>query len=165
MKVNVKLIKHQIDLKLNIRVLKIQLNFKLKWATYMHHVEAKLVIKQKIMQTIIEFIWDLSMTMSKQIYFAMMHLLLSHEVIIWYTSQKVKDHWKNFECQAEISIRKSIATDHQCLLSNINRNFTDENEHDVDKYSLIKIDTKINNKHELLKIRWSYQDNNALNSQ
>ncbi len=35
------------------------------------------------------------MTTSKQIYFVMMHSLLSHEVIIWYTSQKVKDHWKS----------------------------------------------------------------------
>ncbi len=49
MNINVKLIKHQIDLKSNIRVLKVQLNFKLKWVTYMHYVEAKLVIKQKIM--------------------------------------------------------------------------------------------------------------------
>ena len=54
MNVNVKLIKHQIDLKSNIRILRVQLNFKLKWVTYMHHVKAKLVIKQKIMQTIIE---------------------------------------------------------------------------------------------------------------
>ena len=61
----------------------------------MHHVKAKLVIKQKIMQTIIEFTWNSSMMMSKQIYFVMMHSLLSHEVIIWYTSQRVKDHWKN----------------------------------------------------------------------
>ncbi len=47
------------------------------------------------MQTIIEFTWDSSVTMSKQIYFVMMHSLLSHEVIIWYTSQRVKDHWKS----------------------------------------------------------------------
>ena len=65
MKVNVKLIKHQIDLKSNIRVLKVQLNFKLKWVIYMHHVEAKLVIKQKIMLTIIKFTWDSSMMTSK----------------------------------------------------------------------------------------------------
>ncbi len=95
MKVDVKLTKHQINLKSNIKVLKVQLNFKLKWVTYMHHVEAKLVIKQKIMQTIIEFTWDSSMTTSKQIYFAMTRSLLSHEVIIWYTSQRVKDHWKS----------------------------------------------------------------------
>jgi len=57
MKVDVKLMKHQINLKSNIRILKVQLNFKLKWVTYMHHVEAKLVIKQKIMQIIIEFTW------------------------------------------------------------------------------------------------------------
>ncbi len=95
MNVDVKLMKHQINSKSNIRVLKVQLNFKLKWATHMYHVEAKLVIRQKIMQTIIEFTWDSSMTMSKQIYFAMTHFLLSHEVIIWYTLQKVKDHWKN----------------------------------------------------------------------
>jgi len=54
MKVDVKLMKHQINLKSDIRVLRIQLNFKLKWVIYMHHVEVKLVIKQKIMQTIIE---------------------------------------------------------------------------------------------------------------
>ncbi len=55
MKVDVKLMKHQINLKSDIRVLKVQLNFKLKWMIHMHHVEAKLVIKQKIMQIIIEF--------------------------------------------------------------------------------------------------------------
>ncbi len=54
MNINVKLMKHQIDLKSDIRILKVQLNFKLKWAIHMHHVEAKLVIKQKIMQTIIK---------------------------------------------------------------------------------------------------------------
>ncbi len=82
MKVNVKLTRHQIDLKSDIRILRIQLNFKLKWVTYMHHVEAKLVIKQKIMQTIIKSTWDSSMTTSKQIYFTMTRSLLSHEVII-----------------------------------------------------------------------------------
>ncbi len=95
MKVDVKLTRHQINLKSDIRILKVQLNFKLKWMTHMHYVEAKLVIKQKIMQTIIEFTWNSSMTMSKQIYFMMTRFLLSHEVIIWYTSQRVKDHWKS----------------------------------------------------------------------
>ncbi len=95
MNVNVKLMKHQIDLKSNIRILRVQLNFKLRWVIYMHHVKAKLVIKQKIMQTIIEFIWDSLMTTRKQIYFAMIHFLLSHEVIIWYMSQRVKSHWKD----------------------------------------------------------------------
>ncbi len=92
MKVDVKLIKHQINLKSDIRVLRVQLNFKLRWAIHMHHVEAKLVIKQKIMQTIIESTWDSSMMMSKQIYFAMMRFLLSYKVIIWYTSQRMKNH-------------------------------------------------------------------------
>ncbi len=95
MKVDVKLMKHQINLKLNIKILKVQLNFKLKWVIYMHHVQAKLVIKQKIMQTIIKFTWDSSMMTSKQIYFAMTCSLLNHEVIIWYISQRVKDHWKS----------------------------------------------------------------------
>ncbi len=72
---------------------------------------------------------------------------------------------KEFEHQAEISARKSIVTDHQHLSCNINRDSTDENKHDVDKYSLMKIDTKIDNKHELSKIRRSYQDDNALNLQ
>ena len=65
MKVDVKLTRHQIDLKSDIRVLKVQLNFKLKWVTHMHYVEAKLVIKQKIMQTIIESTWDSSIMTSK----------------------------------------------------------------------------------------------------
>ncbi len=72
---------------------------------------------------------------------------------------------KESKYQAEISARKSIVTDHQRLSCNINRDFTDENKHDVNKYSLMKADTKINNKHELLKIRQSYQDDNALNLQ
>ena len=55
MNINVKLMKHQINLKSDIRVLRIQLNFKLRWVIYMHYVKAKLVIKQKIMQIIIEF--------------------------------------------------------------------------------------------------------------
>ncbi len=95
MKVDVKLMKYQINLKSDIRVLRVQLNFKLRWVIYMHHVEAKLVIRQKNIQTIIEFTWSSSMMMNKQIYLVMMHFLLSHEVIIWYTSQKVKDHWKS----------------------------------------------------------------------
>jgi len=82
MNVNVKLMKHQIDSKSDIRILKVQLNFKLKWVTHMHYVEAKLVIKQKIMQTIIESTWDSSVMTRKQIYFAMTRFFLSHEVII-----------------------------------------------------------------------------------
>jgi len=92
MNVDVKLMKHQIDSRSDIRNLRVQLNFKLKWVIYMHHVEAKLVIKQKIMQTIIESTWDSSMTMRKQIYFVMIHFLLNHEVIIWYMAQRMKNH-------------------------------------------------------------------------
>jgi len=50
-------------------------------------------------------------------------------------------------------------------LCNINKDSTDENKHDVDKYSLMKADIKINNKHALLKIEQSYQDDSAQNSQ
>jgi len=108
MKVDVKLTKHQINLKSDIRVLKVQLNFKLKWAIYMHHIEIKLVIKQKIMQTIIESTWDSSMMMSKQIYFVMICSLLSHKVIIWYTSQKVKDHWKNLNIKLRLMQERAL---------------------------------------------------------
>jgi len=72
---------------------------------------------------------------------------------------------KESEHQAEISARKSIVTDHQCLSCDINKDFTDENKHDVNRYSLMKADTKIDNKHELLKIRRSYQNDSASNSQ
>ncbi len=95
MNVNVELIKHQINSKSDIRILRVQLNFKLRWVIHMHHVEAKLVIKQKIMQTIIESTWDSSMMTEIQIYFAMTCSLLSYEVIIWYMSQRMKSHWKD----------------------------------------------------------------------
>jgi hypothetical protein len=72
---------------------------------------------------------------------------------------------KESERQAEISARKSIATDHRRLSCDINRDSTDENKHDVDRYSLTKADTKIDNKHELSKIRRGYRDNSASNSQ
>ncbi len=72
---------------------------------------------------------------------------------------------KESKCQAEISARKSIVTDHQCLSCDINRDSTSENKHDIDRYLLTKADTKIDNKHELLKVRRSYQDDSALNSQ
>ncbi len=72
---------------------------------------------------------------------------------------------KESEHQAEISARKSIVTDHWCLSCDINRDSTNENKHDINRYSLMKADIKINNKHELLKIRWSYWDDNALNLQ
>jgi len=60
---------------------------------------------------------------------------------------------KESECQVEISARKSIMTDYQCLSSDINKDSINENEHDINKYSLMKADTKINNKHELSKIK------------
>jgi len=58
---------------------------------------------------------------------------------------------KRFEHQAEISIRKNIATNHQCLSCNINRDFTDENKHSINKYLFTKVDIKVDNEHELLK--------------
>ncbi len=72
---------------------------------------------------------------------------------------------KRSERQAEISTRKNIATNHWCLLCNINKDSTDRNKHSIDKYSFTKADTKVNNEHELSKIRWSYWDDDALNLQ
>jgi len=66
---------------------------------------------------------------------------------------KNEESLKRSECQAEISTRKSIATNHQCLSCNINRNSTDRNKHNVDKYSFTKVNTKVDNEHELSKIR------------
>jgi len=69
---------------------------------------------------------------------------------------KSESSLKESEHQAEINARKSIVTNHQCLSCDINRDFTNKNKHNVDRYSLMKADTKINNKHELSKIRQSY---------
>ncbi len=72
---------------------------------------------------------------------------------------------KRSEYQTKISTRKSIATNHQHLSCDINRNFTDRNKHSVDKYSFMKVDIKVDNEHKLLKIRWSYWDDDVLNLQ
>ncbi len=66
---------------------------------------------------------------------------------------KNEESLKRSEHQAEISTRKSIVTNHQCLLCDINRDFTDRNKHNVNKYSSMKVDTKVNNEHELSKIK------------
>ena len=72
---------------------------------------------------------------------------------------------KKSEHQAEISTRKSIMTNHWHLSCDINKDSTDRNKHNVNKYSFMKVNTKVNNEHELSKIRWSYWNNNALNLQ
>ncbi len=50
-------------------------------------------------------------------------------------------------------------------MCNINKDFTDRNKHSIDKYSSMKADTKVDNEHELSKIRWSYWDDDVLNLQ
>ncbi len=72
---------------------------------------------------------------------------------------------KRSECQAKISTRKSIVTNHQRLLCDINRDSTSRNKYSIDKYSFTKVDIKVDNEHEFSKIRWSYWDDNALNLQ
>ncbi len=163
MNIDVKLMKHQINLKSDIKVLRVQLNFKLRWVTYIHHVEAKLVIKQKIMQTIIEFTWDSSMMTKKQIYFAMTCFLLSHEVIIWYMLQRVKNHWKDLNIKLKSVQERALQQiiDVYCVIST--------------ETLQIEINTALINIHlqkliqklimNMKKIRWSYWDDDALNSQ
>ncbi len=46
--------------------------------------------------------------MNKQIYFAMTRSLLSHEVIIWYTSQRVKDHRKSLNVKLKSVQEKTL---------------------------------------------------------
>ncbi len=60
------------------------------------------------MQTIIKFTWDSSMMMSKQIYFVMIHSLLSHKVFIWYTSQKVKNHQKSLSIKLRLVQERTL---------------------------------------------------------
>ncbi len=45
---------------------------------------------------------------SKQIYFVMTRSLLSHEVIIWYTLQKVKDHWKSLSIKLRLVQERAL---------------------------------------------------------
>lgn len=136
MNASVELTKHQIDSKSDIRVLKVQLDFKLRWAAHMRHVEAKLVIRQKALQTIIESTWGPSMATGKQIYFAVTRSLLSHEAVIYMVhATEGEGSSERSERQAEINTRKSIATDYRRLSCNINRDSTSRNKHDVDRYS------------------------------
>ncbi len=60
------------------------------------------------MQTIIKFTWDSSMMMSKQIYFVMIHSLLSHKVFIWYISQKVKNHQKSLSIKLRLVQERTL---------------------------------------------------------
>ncbi len=48
------------------------------------------------------------MMTSKQIYFAMTRSLLSHEVIIWYTSQRVKDYQKSLNIKLKSMQEKAL---------------------------------------------------------
>ena len=64
---------------------------------------------------------------------------------------------KESEHQAEINARKNIVTDHQCLSCNINKDSTDENKHDVDRYSLIKAKS-------VVELKLSWVERNQLNS-
>ena len=66
---------------------------------------------------------------------------------------KNEESSKRFEHQVEISTRKNIVTNHQHLSCDINRNSTNRNKYSINKYSSTKVDTKVNNEHELLKIR------------
>ncbi len=60
---------------------------------------------------------------------------------------------KRSEHQAEINTRKSIVINYQRLSCNINRDSINRNKHSVDRYLSMKVDTKVNNEHEFLKIR------------
>jgi len=99
MKVGVELAGHQVDSKSDIRVLGVQLDSKLRWAAHMHHVEAKLVIRQKAMQTITGSTWGPSVAAGRQIYSAVARPLLSHGAAIWYMPQGVKGHRKGLNAK------------------------------------------------------------------
>ena len=64
---------------------------------------------------------------------------------------KSEESLKRSEYQVEISTRKSIATNYQCLSCDINKDSTNRNKHSINKYSSMKADTKVNNEHELSK--------------
>jgi len=66
---------------------------------------------------------------------------------------KSEESLKRSECQVKISTRKSIATNHQHLSCDINKDLTDRNKHSINKYSFTKADIKVNNEHELSKIK------------
>jgi len=50
-------------------------------------------------------------------------------------------------------------------LSNINKNYTNKNKYNINKYLSTQINTKINNKYKFTKVKQSYCDNNTSNSQ
>lgn len=90
---------HPVAPKTDIRVLGVQLDSKLRWAPHMRHVEAKLVIRQKALQTITGSTWGPSTTAGKQIYSAVARPVLSHGAAGWYTPKGVKGHKKGLNAK------------------------------------------------------------------
>lgn len=90
---------HQVSPKTDIRVQGIQLDSKLRWAPHMRHVEAKLVIRQKALQTITGSTWGPSMAAGKHIYSAVARPVLSHGAAVWYTPEGVKGHRKGLNAK------------------------------------------------------------------
>jgi len=50
-------------------------------------------------------------------------------------------------------------------LNNINENLINKDKHNIDKYLSTQVNTKINNKYKLTRVKQNYCDNDASNSQ
>ena len=94
MNVSMTLKKHRINASIDLKILKIQLNFKLKWKLHFRQMKAKLMSRHNAINMIKSSIWDISFAINKQKYIVIEKSMLTHEIVVWYTSFEVKDSRK-----------------------------------------------------------------------
>ena len=108
MSVSVTLNEHEINIKSDIKVLEVQLNFKLRWRSHLRQIEAKLIVRHKTAQIIIDFTWDSTITTNKRIYFIMSRSAINHEAVVWYTSTNIKNHRKTIDAKLRFIQSKEL---------------------------------------------------------
>ena len=95
MQQEIELVECQVDAKTNIKVLDVQLNFKLRWQFHVRQLQIKLIIRTKIIQTLMRFTWEASMKVERRVYITVFRSVLAHEASAWYTSSTLKKHRKD----------------------------------------------------------------------
>lgn len=99
---------HRVAPEADIRVLGVQLDSKLRWAPHMREISAKLVIRQKAMQTITGSTWGPSLAAGRRMYSTIARPVLSHGAAVWYTPEGIKGHRKGLNAKLRSTQGKAL---------------------------------------------------------
>ena len=108
MNVNMMLKKHRISVNIDLRILKIQLNFKLRWKSHFRQMKAKLMSRHNAVNMIENSIWSISFAINRQKYIVIEKSMLTHEIVVWYTSFEIKDSRKRVIFKLKIIQKKTL---------------------------------------------------------